>query len=317
MSKIEKLTPEQESKLDSQREKWLSKIFNYEFYNNHDAERTEISMKKLYKFCELAEPEVILLDSPMACQIEVNRLLGNETRVYEPFSAYINADDTSWLSFYEYFLDNFDFMEEHRENFNLISECVENSYLQIQMDKVCIVSKYPKKIIRNSNNDLHCTNGYAIEFADGYGQHYINGRFIEEEIFNECDSLINAKISFHKNTNEDIRAAIITIIKENFGNQGLLDMLDAVMVDEKTIKHNGDYEEIVRIYKTKTKYSFLQNSKGELDQPYAWIEFTCPSTKSIYLIDTCPTFTDAIECAKWHRPNNVPDSVDYTWYSAN
>lgn len=317
MSKIEKLTPEQESKLDSQREKWLSKIFNYEFYNNHDAKRTEISMKKLYKFCELEEPEVVLLDSPMACQIEVNRLLGNETRVYEPFSAYINADDTSWLSFYEYFLDNFDFMEEHRENFNLISECVENSYLQIQMDKICIVSKYPKKIMRNANNDLHCTSGYAIEFADGYGQHYINGRFIEEEIFNECNSLINAKISFHKNTNEDIRAAIITIIKENFGNEGLLEMLDAVMVDEKKIKHNGDYEEIVRIYKTKTTYSFLQNSKGELDQPYAWIEFTCPSTKSVYLIDTCPTFTDAIECAKWHRPSNVPDSVDYTWYSAN
>jgi len=317
MSKIEKLTPEQEALLDTQREKWLSKIFNYEFYNNHDKERTEIAMKKLYKFCGLEEPEVILLDSPMACQIEVNRLLGNEEKVYEPFSAYINADDTSWLSFYEFFLNNFDFMEEHRENFNLISECVSNSYLQIQMDTVCLVSKYPCKIVRNSNNDLHCTTGKAIEFADGYGQHYVNGRFLEEEIFNECDSLVNAKIAFHKYTNEDVRAAIITIIKDNYGNQGLLDMLDAVIVDEKKVTHNGGYEEIIRIYKTKTNYSFLQNSKGELNQPYAWIEFTCPSTKSVYLIDTCPTFTDALECAKWHRPSNVPGSVDYKWYSAN
>ena len=185
------------------------------------------------------------------------------------------------------------------------------------MDKVCVVSKYPKSIKRNANNDLHSVDGFAIEFADGYGQHYVNGRFIEPEIFNECENIINAKIAFHNNTNEDIRAAIITIIKDKFGNEGLLEMLDAVVIDEKTVKHVGGYDEIIRIYQSKTSYPFLQNSKGEMDQPYAWIEFTCPSTKSVYLIDTCPTFTDAVKCAKWHRPSKVPMSVDYKWYSAN
>ena len=319
MQKIESLTPEQESKLDIHRDAWFSKIFNYEFYQNHNVEKTEIAMKKLYKFCGLEEPRVVLLDSPMACQLEINRLKGNtgDNIEYEPFSVYINAEDIPWLSFYGYFMDNFDFLDEYREDFNLILECVENSYAQIQMDEVCLVSKYPKKIARNANNDLHCTTGYAIEFADGYGQHYVNGRFIEEEIFKDCDALINAKIRFHNESNEDIKAAIITIIKENFGNEGLLEMLDAITVDEKNITHKNGYAETIRIYKTKTSYPFLQNSKGELDQPYAWIEFTCPSTKSVYLIDTCPTFTDALECAKWHRPSNVPGSVDYTWYSAN
>jgi hypothetical protein len=317
MSKIEKLTPEQESKLESHRDKWLSKVFNYEYYNNHDAKKTEVSIKKLYKFCGLAEPEVMLLDSPMACQVKVNELLGNQTMVYEPFSSYINVDDISWLSFYSFFMDNFDILDEFKDDFNLISECVENSYLQIQMDTVCLVSKYPKVINRNANKDLHCTTGYAIEFEDGYGQHYVNGRFIEESIFNECMDLENATILFHNQTNEDIKAGIITIIKENLGNEGLLKMLDATLVDEKTIKHENDYEEIVRIYKSNKSYSFLQNSKGEMDQPYAWIEFTCPSTKSTYLIDTCPTFSDAVECAKWHRPNNVPSSLSYIWSSAN
>jgi hypothetical protein len=317
MSKIESLTPEQEAKLEVQKNKWLSKIFNYEFYKNHDAKRTEISMKKLYQFCELDEPEVVLVDSPMACQLYINNLKGEENKTYEPFSAYINADDISWLSFYEYFLDNFDFMEEHREKFNLINECVENSYLQIQMDKLCVVSKYPKKIARNANNDLHCTKGYAIEFDDGYGQHYVNGRFVEEEIFRECENLVNAKICFHRTDNEDIKACIVTIIKENFGNEGLLEMLDAVIVDTKLVKHENNYEEVIRIYKTKQKYSFLQNSKGKLNQPYAWLEVTCPSTNSTYLIDTCPTFKDALECAKWHRPSFVPKDVEYRWFSAN
>jgi len=317
MEKIENLTPEQEAKLDHYKDKWLAKIFSYEFYQNHNEEKAIAAMKKLYKFCGLEEPEVILVDSPMACQLKVNELMGNEKPVFESFSSYINADDISWLAFYEFFFDNFEILDEFRDNYNLIVECVENSYLQIQMDKVCVVSKYPKSIKRNANNDLHSVDGFAIEFADGYGQHYVNGRFIEPEIFNECENIINAKIAFHNNTNEDIRAAIITIIKDKFGNEGLLEMLDAVVIDEKTVKHVGGYDEIIRIYQSKTSYPFLQNSKGEMDQPYAWIEFTCPSTKSVYLIDTCPTFTDAVKCAKWHRPGKVPMSVDYKWYSAN
>ncbi len=315
--KIKSLSAEQEADLDVHRDMWLDKFFNYEFYKGHSEEKTQTAMKKLYAFCGLAEPKVILLDSPMACQLEINRLLGNTTPVYEPFSVYINAEDMPWLAFYDYFMKHFDFLDSFRSDFNLIKECVEHSYAQIQMDEVCLVSKYPKRIERNSNNDLHCTTSYAIEFADGYGQHYVNGRFIEEEIFNECNSLVNAKIVFYQNSNEDIKAAIITIIKDRFGNEGLLEMLDAVIVDEKTITHENAYSETLRIYKTKTKYPFLQNSKGELDQPYAWIEFTCPSTNSVYLIDTCPTFTDAIKCAKWHRPSVIPLSIDYTWTSAN
>ena len=53
MNKIESLTADQEAKLDIHRDAWLSKIFNYEFYQNHNVEKTEIAMKKLYKFCGL------------------------------------------------------------------------------------------------------------------------------------------------------------------------------------------------------------------------------------------------------------------------
>ena len=77
-------------------------------------------MKKLYKFCGLEEPEVILVDSPMACQLKINELMGNEKPVFESFSSYINAGDISWLAFYEFFFDNFDILDEFRDNYNLI-----------------------------------------------------------------------------------------------------------------------------------------------------------------------------------------------------
>jgi hypothetical protein len=93
--------------------------------------------------------------------------------------------------------------------------------------------------------------------------------------------------------------------------------LSAVEVDRKTINHANGYSETLKLFKTKEKYGFLLNSKGEENQPYAWIQMTCPSTGTVYLIDTCPTFTDAVECAKWHRPEQVPVSLNYLWQSAN
>ena len=117
--------------------------------------------------------------------------------------------------------------------------------------------------------------------------------------------------------NEDIRASIITLIKERSGNEGLMKFLNATLVDEKKVEHENGYSETLRIWKTKQKYSFLVDSKGNTNVPYAWIEMICPSTGQTYLIDTCPTFKDAIECAKWHRPKMVPSSVPYVWQSAN
>jgi hypothetical protein len=96
-----------------------------------------------------------------------------------------------------------------------------------------------------------------------------------------------------------------------------MNFLGATEIDKKTIHHTSNYSETVRIFKTKNKFSFLQNSKGELNQPYAWLHLVCPSTKTEYLIDTCPSFNDAIECAKWHRPKQVPISIPYQWLSAN
>ncbi len=333
MKKIEKLTPEQEAKLEVYRDKWLSKLFNYDRYRETTFEMVEQRMKELYKFSNLSEPKVIWLESPFACQkaCHIVKKLGkvpknlkklmdetpNSEVEFESFSSYINYSDFAWLAYYDFFNNEFDILEEHSENINKIISFVDVSFMQIQLEKVCIVSKYPNLISRNADNDLHNTKDFAIKFDDGYGQHYVNGRFIEPEIFNECSDLQNAKICFHNQENEDIKACIITIIQENFGNEGVLEMLDAVKVDEKVLEHGDGYKETLTLYKTKKSYSFLQDSKGNLNVPYAWLGMNCPSTGNHYLISTCPTFDDVIECAKWHRPEIVPTSVDYKWMSAN
>jgi len=182
--------------------------------------------------------------------------------------------------------------------------------------KIVLILRMPKKILRN-NIGFHCiSNDGAIQY-DNQKIHYINGRKISSWIF---DKYFNKTLTFNdfvKLENEDEKAGIITLIKGNEGNDAVLTFLGAEIIDKQTIKHTNDYSEGLTLYKTRMSYSFAQNSKGKLNQPLAWIRMVCPSTGAIYLIDTCPLFNDVIECAKFHRPQNIPIELSYLWSSAN
>jgi hypothetical protein len=81
MSKIEKLSIEQEKQINGIKNKWLEKVFKYELYQNASFENTMKQMKDLYSFCNLNEPLVLFLDSPMACQIAANIICKEENQV--------------------------------------------------------------------------------------------------------------------------------------------------------------------------------------------------------------------------------------------
>ena len=191
-------------------------------------------------------------------------------------------------------------------------------YSAIFSELVCVVSKFPKKVHRNATNDMHYVTGPAIEWGQntditGFNGYYLNGRNVPEWVVGPVTFE-----QFSRETNEDIKAAVITVIKERDGNEGLLKFLNAVLVDEKVIAHFEGYSETVRLYKTKEKYSFLQDHKGNLNQPYCWSEMVCASTGSTYLIDNSAAFKDAVEAMKFLRPSFVPMELEYRWrHSAN
>ena len=175
----------------------------------------------------------------------------------------------------------------------------------IQFDGMCIVSDMPTKINRDESGRLHSTNEAAVEFKDGFAMNFIHGRFIQPEFFGKC---IAGKYTFEeyiKEQNDEMRSAAYEIM----GAEKMLTFLNASLVDECSIVHkNGDVENI-SIYKTKQRLNKVKN------EPYAWIKRICPSTGTTYLTPTNPAFDKAIEAAKFHRPEFVPASVDYSWYS--
>jgi len=181
-------------------------------------------------------------------------------------------------------------------------------YSAIFSELLCVVSKYPKKIYRDSNNNLHNNKNLAVDWGytikeTEFNCYYIHGRNIDKLTFEKAVNKTITRDEFLNEKNEDKKAAIYEII----GEQEMMKLLNTEIYDCKTIVHNnGDLEEI-QLIKTKNLFPELEN------KPLAWVKFTCPSTRSNYHIATNPDFSNALEAAKFHRPFNDMDNIEYKW----
>ena len=163
---------------------------------------------------------------------------------------------------------------------------------------------------------FHSITESSIMWGKG-NMYYINGRKINNILFNKVLKGILTFEEFLAIKNEDEKAGVITMIKENSGNEGLLKFLQAVCVDEKQIIHESGHIETVKLFKTIKKFSFLQDRFNNFDQPYAWTQMECPSTGQIYLIDTSADFTNVIDSIKFHRPEPVDFDLAYNFKQFN
>ena len=231
----------------------------------------------------------------------------------------VNEYARVYLLWYKFIKDEFELTTKKSEQLDWLYNNVNSAHIsQCYLTKgIVLVLQMPSKIMRNEVGFHSTGHEAAIQFEGNYNINFINGRRISNWIFEKYYSGNLTFNDFNSLENEDERAGIITLIKENEGSGGVLKFLNATLIDEREINHENGYSEIIKFYKTAEKYPFLQDSKGNTNVEYAWTEFKCPSTGQVYLLDSCPTITNSVEAAKFHRPNFVPHDVEYIWQSAN
>ena len=189
-------------------------------------------------------------------------------------------------------------------------------YSAIFSEAICVVSKYPKKVHRNEEHNLHNTHGAAVEWGfyspeTNFECHFINGRSMPKRIFEDF-----TKEDFLAEENEDIKAGMYEIIESN-GEGSMLDFLGAEKVHTKTFIHaNGELEEM-ELYRTANLFHEEEDLNGRTPAPLAWLKMSCPSTNQTYLIPTDSSFDDCESAAKFHRPNYVTQDVPYSWEQRN
>ena len=81
LTKLEKLTPEQQAHMLTVRDEWLRRAFSG---FNFDEEAAREGIEWIYSLCNLPAPQFIFVSSPFAAQIAANMLIGKEpVRVWE------------------------------------------------------------------------------------------------------------------------------------------------------------------------------------------------------------------------------------------
>lgn len=299
--KLEKLTEQQKSRLSEIKKEYIKKALSHA---NIDKAKSISCINFVYSLIKKSPPRIYSTVSPMAAQQLANKLKGTEKKYYS-FGTYLSVYYQSFYAFYDSFVEFGIITEDKFQKYFKIRDYVDSGiFMTIEFENAIILCEKPVKCLKNDNG-LHNTSGYAIEWRDGYGLYFINGRSIKKSIFERAASGKLTKEDYINETNDEVRSAWYEIL----GGEKLMQLLNASLVDETSVIHKNGEVETISIYRTKEKLNKIKK------EPYAWIKRICPSTGTTYLTPTDPKFNKAIDAAKFHRPEWVPNKIGYSWYS--
>ena len=225
-------------------------------------------------------------------------------------STYCGWSNFGWVSFYDYFtrikvIDN--------DDFNKYKDIIQSNVFEtFEFENVVFAVQPPFIIHKNANDQLHNTSAPALEFVDGTKFYYINGREIDRELITKGFT----KEQFLAETNEDIRGAMFEIIEAK-AEGSMMEFLNAYEYGKETITHKNGEEEVLVLYRTKETFPELEDITGKTDVPLCWLRLICPSTGQNYLISTDASFKTPTEAVKYHRPEEIPFELGYSWISRN
>lgn len=223
MSKmIEKLTVEQEAQLPVYRDKWIEIGLSTEPL---DFENAKKAVCLAYKLAGLKEPvNFYTAKSPMDAIKVIQKLDPDMTpqTIFNDMS--YGCHDANWLGFYEYFRDVCE-IEECKKLDGLIELAHHCGWLNMYEDTVVFQDR-PELIKFDDQNRLHCENGPAIKYRDGYSIYSWHGVRVPSDWIEKKDKL-SAKTAITWENIEQRRAAC-----EIIGWAKVLKKLQAKVIQE-------------------------------------------------------------------------------------
>ena len=192
MTKIAKLTVEQEADLSDTRNKWLAVGLSTAPI---DRDAAKAAVVKMYDCAGLPAPKVfIFLDSPLQGAMAAAALTGGmfEEQVRDQvrdqvraqvwaqvgeqvwgqvWAAVYGAHDAAWLGFYDFFHRHFDLAGKASG----LMEVAKNCGWVWPFARCAIITDRPTTIVFDDEKRLHCATGPAIGYRDGFTVHAWHG----------------------------------------------------------------------------------------------------------------------------------------------
>lgn len=318
MKTLEDFTPEIRAKIPQYIENGIANIFDGGYYHQFNIEKAQACVNWNYNKAGFKSPKVIVAGNPFECVVLYKELLKKNgksdievKKILKGFSYYtmylftMNIYSNYYYQWYKFIKDEFKISLVTENEFEVCFKLQRESgiYCAIFLEDYCIISKYPKIVHRDTNNNLHSIVGQAVEWESrdeesAFNCYYIHGRLIQKDIFLKALNEEVTKEIWLKEKNEETKSAWYEILGPK-----LLNILDAKIVDSTYHTHlNNEIEELT-LFKT-------QEILPEIGEKLAWVKFVCPSTGTSYLIsvnpiherimdavlDTCPFFGQEIQC---------------------
>lgn len=221
---IDKLTPEQEADIPSHVEEWKKIAFST---SPIDQEKAKAAINLLYECADLPPPnEIKFFDGPRVGLKEASKYGANI------YSASFGSQDSSWLSFYDFFNKHFGIVPKIAGLVAVAKEC---GWIWT-FDELAIVTSKPTKIKFDDRELLHCENGPAVEYADGLKIYSWHGTSIPAEWIEEG---VTPTIALTWENVEQRRCAC-----EILGWAKILNELGAVVIDQDIDPEIGTLVEV-------------------------------------------------------------------------
>lgn len=257
MSKIESLTPEQEARFPEFVDKWLKIGMNTDPL---DFENAKEAAKKMYRIAGLPEPtEFLTAKSPMDA---INIIQGidpskSKSDILQEFL--YGAHDAGWISFYDYFSEVVGFDLSVIDG---IKDLAKYSGWASFYENLVVFQDRPDTIKFDNENRLHCEDGPAIHYRDGYSVYSWHGVRVPAEWITDRKSLTPAMALGWSNI-EQRRCAC-----EILGWANILNSLNSTIIDQDEDPEIGVLVEVDIPYIGREKFLRVQCGTGR--------EFTLP-----------------------------------------
>ena len=159
--------------------------------------------------------------------------------------------------------------------------CESVNYIWVNKNFVMVCAR-PKHIYKNNNGQLHCENGKAIEYPDGWGLYMLNGVRVPEWLVKTPSEKIDPALAL-KESNADIQREIIRKV----GAERMLKVCNAKTLDDWNDPKTG------------YNYKLMEMSVGNnIQRKYLYFEHA--SMKGIfYAKPVPPECKKSIEARAW------------------
>ena len=227
MSKIEKLTPAQNSRFAEFVARWTKIGLSTE---PADRKRAERGIEMAYQIAGLKSPKFVWCDSPLRMAIAysgVNKTASVRASVVDSVrdsvrdsvgdsvgnSAWNSAwnsvrdsvgdsvgasgygqHDAGWLCFYEFVREVLG-LKSQTEKLSGLTEIAKSAGWFIPCAKTCFVSERHSILNLDSRGRLHCDDGYAFGYPDGWGDYFWHGTRVDRAIVLHPESITIEKIA--------------------------------------------------------------------------------------------------------------------------